>query len=789
MKKTLLNFLFIIRLNAYLFALMGLTSRLSYSLRYVVGCACAVPICVDIRFAHCRRLAAPVLWLLFICGCFPSIVYASSPPNNDVRYRIESLRHKFCAVLDYEQWRRDHPRPAAKRLANLNVGEPRTVRMIYFFPNDRPFQQTMVDSMKVAIRQIQTFFADQMEAHGYGRKTFRFETDGHGEPIVHRVDGQHPAIHYIENFYDPLFEEIEQVFDLSANIYFINRNTGNTAAYGARTGKNSGYALMVGEHVGDAWKYGAHELGHAFGLFHDFRDRAYIMSYGPVRGRKSLSACHAKFLAVHPYFNPDIPDEETPPPKVELISPQAAYPSGSKSVSVQLKVGDSEGIHQVLLFASAAGYGTTLKACRGLEGERDAVVEFEYDGAIPEPRNPEGTGTSLADPLIHSIAVRAVDSLGNVGVTRFSLSNLLTQRNLIATLEGHIYRVTSVSFSPDGTKLASGSVDQTVNLWDVATRTNIATLEPGTSVFSVSFSPDGKTLASGASDGTVNLWNVATKRNIAPLEGHTSVAYSVSFSPDGKTLASGASDGTIKLWDVATRRNTATLEGHTSSVLSVVFSPDSKILASGSFGSRVKLWDVATRTNIATLELGKSVFSVSFSPDGTTLASGAGRAVKLWDVATQTTIATLEGHTSGVYSVSFSPDGTTLASGASDGIVLLWDVATQINIARLGDSALDVTSVVFSPDGTTLASGVSDGTVKLWDVSQYVTPQTPTPAPTPDFDGDRIVGISDFLLFVEQFGFSENDEGYEARFDLDGDGMIGIGDFLIFVDNFGKKVS
>ena len=743
MKKSVLHFLSTIKLSTCVFSLpyfLYLTFRAiclktlrvarggcsspfvfylcGYWLRYVVGCACAVP----------------------ICGCFPSVSYASSPPNNDVH---------ICAVLDYEQWRRDHPRPAAKRLANLNVGEPRTVRMIYFFPNDRPFQQAMVDSMKVAIRQVQTFFADQMEAHGYGRKTFRFETDGHGEPVVHRVDGQHPAIHYIENFYDPLFEEIEQVFDLSANIYFINRNTGNTAAYGARTGKNSGYALMVGEHVGDAWKYGAHELGHAFGLFHDFRDRAYIMSYGPVRGRKSLSACHAKFLAVHPYFNPDIPDEETPPPKVELISPQAAYPSGSKSVSVQLKVGGSEGIHQVLLFASAAGYGTTLKACRGLEGERDAVIEFEYDGAIPEPRDPEGTGTSLADPLIHSIAVRAVDSFGNVGVTRFSLSHLLTQRNLIATLEGHIYRVTSVSFSPDGTMLASG-----------------------------------------ASDGTVKLWDMATRRNTATLEGHTSVAYSVSFSPDGTMLASGASDGTVKLWDVATRRNTATLEGHTSSVLSVVFSPDSKILASGSFGSRVNLWDVATRTNIATLEPGTSVYSVSFSPDSKTLASGgAWRAVKLWDVAIQTTIATLEGHTSSVFSVSFSPDGTMLASGASDGIVLLWDVAKQINIARFGDSALDVTSVMFSPDGTTLASGVSDGTVKLWDVSQYVTPQTPTRAPTPDFDGDGIVGISDFLRFVEHFGFSQSDEGYDARFDLDGDSVIGIGDFLIFVDNFGKKMS
>ena len=60
---------------------------------------------------------------------------------------------------------------------------------------------------------------------------------------------------------------------------------------------------------------------------------------------------------------------------------------------------------------------------------------------------------------------------------------------------------------------------------------------------------------------------------------------------------------------------------------------------------------------------------------------------------------------------------------------------------------------------------------------------------TPDFNGDEAVDFSDFLLFVAQFGFSQDDAGYEARFDLDGDGMIGFGDFLIFANNFGKKVS
>ena len=87
----------------------------------------------------------------------------------------------------------------------------------------------------------------------------------------------------------------------------------------------------------------------------------------------------------------------------------------------------------------------------------------------------------------------------------------------------------------------------------------IATFEGGgdKEVLSVSYSPDGKTLASGSSDYTIKLWDVATARIriLATLEGHTGTVSSVSFSPDGKTLASGSEDNTIKLWDVATRQN------------------------------------------------------------------------------------------------------------------------------------------------------------------------------------------------------------------------------------------
>ena len=93
------------------------------------------------------------------------------------------------------------------------------------------------------------------------------------------------------------------------------------------------------------------------------------------------------------------------------------------------------------------------------------------------------------------------------------------------------------------------------------------------------------------------------------------------------------------------------------------------MLASG--GSEVILWDVSSRSQLATLQ-GHS--PVSFSADGSVLASGSGFDVVLWDVSSRSQLATLEGHTAWISSVSFSADGSMLASGGGDGTVILWDV-------------------------------------------------------------------------------------------------------------------
>ena len=291
-----------------------------------------------------------------------------------------------------------------------------------------------------------------------------------------------------------------------------------------------------------------------------------------------------------------------------------------------------------------------------------------------------------------------------------------------ALFTGHTDEVISVSFSPDGSMLASGSLDKTVRLWEVSTGIHLRTFRGHSRfVLNVAFSPDGVTLASGSWDGTIRLWEVATGRYLRMFQGHTSYVLNVAFSPDGQTLASGSQDSTVRLWEVATGKHLRTLERHTRSVWSVSISPDGQILASGSWDGNIHLWEVATGKHLRRLRWTAVGRSVSFSPDGRTLA-GAGEdgAIRLWEVATGKRLGAFEGHIDYIKSVSFSSDGRTLASASEDGTVRLWEVATGVPLRTLEGHTGFVESVSFSPDGQTLARSDKDGTVHLWEVATGV---------------------------------------------------------------------
>ncbi len=394
-------------------------------------------------------------------------------------------------------------------------------------------------------------------------------------------------------------------------------------------------------------------------------------------------------------------------------------------------------------------------------------------------------------------------------------------------LVGHLSRIGSVTFSPDGKTLASEG-DSDFYLWDIATGVRKLAITGHTeSVFTIAFSPDGRTLASGGYE-KILLWDTHTAKQEAMLfVGDWASNASLTFSPDGRTLASEAS-GLIHLWDVRNRAHNATIKkygggsGGYIRYASIAFSPDGKFLASSETGSRsVHLW-YAGRTYKTGLTGHKGrVTSVAFSPDSRTLASGSeDKTIILWDVATDANKATFIGHTDTVLNVAFSPDMSLLASSSQDSMIILWDVATgepkttlvaqttygvneiafspdgqtlascgdrDNNPVQLWDVATGepkatffahpygASDIAFSPDGQTLASSSWDGTILLWDLA----PETAVePQPThlvEDANRDGTVDLQDLVFVAGQFGQA----GTENAADINRDGVVDIADLLL----------
>jgi WD40 repeat protein/serine/threonine protein kinase len=162
----------------------------------------------------------------------------------------------------------------------------------------------------------------------------------------------------------------------------------------------------------------------------------------------------------------------------------------------------------------------------------------------------------------------------------------------IRTLRGHKSYIRAVAFSPDSRRLASGSADGTVRIWDVAMGKAIVDppLRHRGFVSTAAFNPDGRLLASAGDDRIVKVWDTTTWKEVQTLRDPTGGVFSLAFHKDGRLVAWGGTDSTIKIGDVKTGEVLHTLRGHTSWVESVAFSPDGEWIASASLDGTVKLW-------------------------------------------------------------------------------------------------------------------------------------------------------------------------------------------------------
>ena len=657
-----------------------------------------------------------------------------------------------------------------------NVGEPRTVRLVYFLPNDRPYRAEIVERLKEEILDIQTFYGEAMQAHGYRDMTFQIESDEQGEPVVHRVDGQQSEIYYVDDTSSTVRAEIRQVFDVWQNIYFIvidsdidrlGTGVGNNRVRANATsiGKNGGDALISTHHFQNRIKLNepgyhktsAHEIGHTFGLQHDFRSGGYIMSYGagtnqaPIDGpdQDRLSKCSADFLSVNPYFNPDIPTESRRSPTIKLTSPRT-YPAGSESVDIQVKVTDSEEIHQVILFVKSAGlFGPVgfreVKACRHLMGEKEVVVKFEYDGSVPG-----SSLTNLSTNTQQDISIAAVDINGDVSNRTFTLSEEPTEQvdssKVAVTIvegtqevrESNRYQTWNLptgarfrigkggpgrgdraaAFSPNGQYLAVSS-STGIWLYDTVNYREVALLSSQYPITNIAFSPDGNAIVGTSWGGLIQnqVWSIVTKEKIATFSSDGGLSRPVAFT-NGKTIASTAGR-TIVLWDLVTERELVRMESeYTIDTLSV--SHDGTLVAGAGLDGLVKVWQANTGQLIHTFRHHDRVRSIAFSPTENILASGSeDKTIKLWNAITGTEILTIR-RTEPISTVAFSPDGKTLAwiEVSPPDTIHLWDVTTQSIIAFYEDpTVFDMNSIAFSPDRKTFVTvDVQYNIVKVWDI-------------------------------------------------------------------------
>ncbi|KAF9361944.1 hypothetical protein BGX26_009400 [Mortierella sp. AD094] len=286
-------------------------------------------------------------------------------------------------------------------------------------------------------------------------------------------------------------------------------------------------------------------------------------------------------------------------------------------------------------------------------------------------------------------------------------------------LQGHDRRVYCATYSPNQGQIASGSVDNTVRLWSVATGKCVHILEGhGEYVLSVAYSPDGGQIASGGFSGVIKLWNVETGNCVHTLHGHSNFVNTIMYSPNGVQIASGGMDQTVRLWNVETGDCVHTLNGHNSTVTSIKYSPKGDQICSTSSDRTVRLWHVETGNFSPNLQgHNASVNAVAYSPNGEKIASGSlDTTVRLWDVETGNCLHTLHDGTIPIYTIAYSPKGGQIASGGEDKTVWLWDVVTGKCIHTFQGHDGAVHGIAFSPNGGQIASGGMDKTVRLWNV-------------------------------------------------------------------------
>jgi WD40 repeat protein len=341
----------------------------------------------------------------------------------------------------------------------------------------------------------------------------------------------------------------------------------------------------------------------------------------------------------------------------------------------------------------------------------------------------------------------------------------------VASLHGHTADAYFVSFSRDGSRIASGSRDRTARIWDAVTGREICVCSGHTNdVNWVDFSPDQTLLATASEDQTVKIWDAATGKERLTLKGHESEVIGVLFNPAGNRLVSGDGRGVLKLWDISTKQQIKSVAAHSKRIQSLAWAADGRLLATAGDDELVRLWAMPEMTLRGEQRV-SAAHATAFSRDGELLAGGGLGTITVYDVRTGGRRTAFSRHRDHIESVRFSPDGQQIASCAGDGMLRLWDFPSRKGWAAAPEREFPGTNgehryvglwcVAYSVDGTRIATSARDGVVDIWDAS--VTPQWTLVAKNRPLNKARCIAFSPKgnLMAIAHFGLKPEDGGVQ----------------------------
>lgn len=322
-------------------------------------------------------------------------------------------------------------------------------------------------------------------------------------------------------------------------------------------------------------------------------------------------------------------------------------------------------------------------------------------------------------------------------------------------------RTERLAFSPDNSKLSAAGRDRLVHIWDAATGLEQITLAGNTDfAFTLAFSPRSKQVANGDIAGKIKIWSLEPSHELVsiPLPSANKFASSpdgkhfavlgqglrvvdaesgalnweqaistggefilnaLAYSPDGTEIVAQGENHTLNLWDATSGTLLRAIPDPDAQISGLAYRPDGQQLAAVGTDGVIRIYERATGELVQSWDagLGKQLFQVAFSPDGSRIIVGTSERIvtKVWDAASGHEILTLKGHTGAPLAVAFSPDGTRIITGARDATARIWDAVTGELLFTLSGHTSTVNSVRFSPDGTRVLTSGPDLTARVWD--------------------------------------------------------------------------